>query len=166
MSEMIYLNHGQLSNDLLDEIIKIKTIVWPYSYESQYSWIKSNLKDTDVHVLLSIDKKIVAYLNLIEIKLKVNNKCHSGYGIGNVCAAERGKGWGKDIIKHVNLYLIDTTKIGLLFCKDELVKFYSENNWELISKKKLFLPLIDNVQTMVYNYHDDLRRLEYTGKPF
>lgn len=162
-----YIFHKDITENELLEVIKLKSIAWPYSLENQLQWIKGNIKDDDVHVLLLDENNTVkAYLNMIAIVFKINGKINSGFGIGNVCALEKGKGWGKQLIKFTNTYLKNNNKIGLLFCKSQLVKFYSDNNWKLVRNEKLICPFKNEVQTMVYNSPEDFKQLEYLGKLF
>jgi len=108
------IQNSEISPADIDEIIRIKSITWPYSYEKQLEWINSKIKDTDIHVLLYFDKSLVAYLNLIEIEVTLDSNFKKGYGIGNVCSLEKWKGWGKKIISETNTYLTQNNKIGTL----------------------------------------------------
>lgn len=65
--------HENIAQDELNEVIRIKSTQWNYSYEEQMQWIKNNIKDTDIHVLLYFNEKSVAYLNLIDIDVIVSN---------------------------------------------------------------------------------------------
>lgn len=167
MFNLILVPHQDLSQINLDEIIQVKSIAWPYRYEEQLEWLNSNLKDTDIHVLLYLDKSLVAYLNLIEIEFTVDGYLENGYGIGNVCAKEKGKGWGKKLITETNTYLTQNDKIGVLFCKDSLANFYIQQNWTVIEKQKIALAFNnESIETMIFNYDYDFLRLVYSGKPF
>lgn len=163
-----YIFHKDITENELLEVIKIKSIAWPYSLENQLQWIKDNIEDDDIHVLLMDEKNDVkAYLNMIAIVFKINGKINSGFGIGNVCALEKGKGWGKELIISVNSYLKDNGQIGILFCKQVLVKFYSENDWNLIENEKIILKkAFENIKCMISNKELNLKKLEYTGKLF
>lgn len=167
MLEVLYIQHDKLTQPLLDEIIKVKTAAWSYSYDEHYKWIKSNLKNSDIHVLLYDGNTALAYINLIEIQLDIDLIELNGFGVGNVCAIEKGKGWGKELILRVNKFLIENNKVGLLFCKNELIKFYIENGWIITSSEQIKLSNINNgVNTLVYNVPDNFIRLKYDGISF
>lgn len=167
MFNLILVPHKDLSQKNLDEIINIKSLAWPYSYQKQLEWINSNLKDTDIHVLLYLDKSLVAYLNLIEIEFTIDGILKNGYGIGNVCAKEKGKGFGKEIIMQTNTYLSQLDTICLLFCKDRLVNFYLQNNWTVIDKEKLILAFNNEfIETMIFNCKYDFSHLEFVSNSF
>lgn len=167
MYEVLLVEHNQVTTELLKKIITIKSAAWTYSYEAQLDWINRNLKDSDIHVLLLLDKNPVAYLNLIQIELKLDSITHEGFGIGNVCAVEKGKGWGKWLLRAVNEYIINNNKIGLLFCKNELIKFYSEIGWELVSSNNVFFTQVDSKwNTFVFNTPKRYTKLYYIGRSF
>lgn len=167
MTTLSLISASEVSSSQLEEIIKIKSTAWNYSFDKQIAWIKENLKDTDIHVLLSVDDKNIAYLNLIEIEIKIDGILKKGYGIGNVCTSVKNKGWGKEIIGKVNSYLVKNEKIGLLFCKKSLVDFYLLNNWKLIKKQKLNIHFNNElIETMYFNCITDFEHLEYSGTPF
>jgi hypothetical protein len=167
MFQSLLVPHKEITPDQLNEIIQIKSIAWPYSLKKQIEWIHRNLKNTDIHVLLYLEGSLVAYLNLIEIEFTLDGNLKHGYGIGNVCSREKGKGRGKELISVTNSYLIQNGKVGLLFCKDLLVNFYSINNWRKIEKKKITLPFKnESIQTLIFNWGSDIQNLEYRGLPF
>jgi len=167
MSELLLIRHAGISYDRLEEIIKIKSQAWPYSFDKQLEWINSNLKDSDIHVLLQESEKNIAYLNLIEIEIKIDGNLIDGYGIGNVCVDNKGHGWGTKIMSHTNLFLIQNNRVGLLFCKKPLIHFYSLNNWKLIERGKLLISFDnESIATMIFNHNLEFQSLEYSGKPF
>jgi hypothetical protein len=83
-------------------------------------------------------------------------------GIGNVCTKYKGTGTGKILMKEVNKYLLSTNNQGMLFCKNDLVSFYIRNNWKLI--KNLHPDLM--VNTMVFNFKEDVNTLKYNERLF
>lgn len=96
MFSLKYLRHDQITSNIIDKIIKVKSVAWDFDYESQKDWIKYNLKDADIHILLFQNEKVIAYLNLIELDINVDALNYKAYGIGNVCAFKKGKGWGRN----------------------------------------------------------------------
>jgi hypothetical protein len=163
-----FIVHKNVTKIELEEIIQIKTIAWPYSFEKQLKWIKNNIKESDVHVLLyDIQGEIIAYANLINIGVKINHLDFSAFGIGNVCTKEKGKGYGKVLMNFINHYLLQKNKIGLLFCTPKLIHFYELNQWELIAKNKIHLPSnYAFVKSMMFNWNHDLESIEYRGLAF
>ena len=150
----------------LDEVIIIKSKQWLYSYREQLEWMAQNLKDTDMHVILRKDEKDVAYLNLIDLNIFVDNKIVSCWGIGNVCAVERGKGFGYEIMKEINKYINNSVRMGLLYCKPKLLNFYSNLNWIELSRNN-HIKVSEELKAMVLNLELSKNTiLEYDGQIF
>ena len=167
MISLTVIKHFDISNYMLDEVIKIKSAAWDYDYDKQLQWIGNNISDDDIHLLLNIDDTFVAYMNLIDIEFLVNNILYKGYGIGNVCSIKRGVGYG-DILMHLaNDYLKLHNKIGILFCKKQLIDFYKRNNWVIVDTDKIHIHSANyEIYTMLYNYNDNIRHLIYNGNLF
>lgn len=162
-----YLEHINLTEDVLIDIIHVKSIAWNYNYEEHQKWMELNLKENDIHFLLYSEEKLMAYLNLIPIEIKTDEIVNFGYGIGNVCSIEKGKGWGVKLMMHVNEYLRNENKIGLLFCKETLVKFYLKNCWKKVDVTNNLINFSDNgVFSFIYPPNIDFEYMEYNGKLF
>lgn len=167
MFSVKFLSHKDVTSSDLDQIIAVKTAAWPYGYDKQVEWIKNNLSGDDVHVILTDNHHAVAYLNLIDIQLEIDNNTIHGFGIGNVCALEKGKGHGKIIIEKTNAYLLQKNTIGLLFCKEALLKFYSRLDWKYVDSNKLHYEFdTKNIETMIYNNNIDFKDFHYKGLSF
>jgi len=167
MYKLKIIRHSDLSKADLDEIIKIKSVAWPYPYEKQTEWIKANLKGSDLHLILLKNNEAVAYLNLIDIELEIDNKLFNAFGVGNVCAIQKGEGYGNELMKQTNQYITEKVRIGLLFCKKELVDFYKKYGWNRIDKNKLTLKFNNsNIKTMIFNQLETFIKLQYNGKSF
>lgn len=167
MFELKTILHRDLTCELLEDIISLKSVFWSYNHQEHLDWIYKNLNDTDIHVFLLHDKTIIAYLNLIQIEVVVDEKKIQGFGIGNVCAKERGHGWGKLLIDRVNDFIVNSEKIGLLFCKNGLVNFYTKCNWKIVSNLNTnSIEIKDNINVMVFNFIQGFSTLEYFGRMF
>ena len=66
------IKHQDITKQELDEVIAIKSKQWHYNYEQQLNWINSNIKENDIHILLQLGNSVVAYLNLIDIDVEIN----------------------------------------------------------------------------------------------
>ena len=163
-----YILHNEISAEKLLDIIKVKSASWNYSIDEHLQWINKNLVDDDIHTIMFNDEnEISAYLNLIKIELIINNERRTGYGIGNVCAFKKGNGDGAKLIKEVNSYLTDRNFVGLLFCKEALIRFYQQFGWMQVQKKVKNIAVIDTmVKTMIFNYDNPIFDLLYEGKSF
>lgn len=150
MYEIKLIVHKEITENELNEIIRIKSAQWYYSYADQLQWINKNIKDSDIHVLLSLDGQNVAYLNLIDIDLFIEEMVIKGIGIGNVCAIEKGQGYGFKLMEVANKTIIELNKVGLLFCKEPLLKYYSSLGWVELDQTEYSINCGDS-KVMVFN---------------
>ena len=167
MYKLKIVQHADIEKHDIDEIIHIKSAVWPYPYKRQIEWIEKNLKESDLHVFLLNKKKVVAYLNIIDIELIIDSSPFNALGIGNVCAIEKGKGYGIELMKQTNQFIIQEDKIGLLFCKHSLVDFYIKCGWIIIKDQKLKLSFNNkNIEALVFNDILRFHQLTFHGQAF
>lgn len=166
--KVAYIPHQNISKDTLLDVVKIKSIAWPYTTNEQLEWINKNIKNEDIHVLLTNDKNdILAYLNLVEIELEIDDVTCKAFGIGNVCAATKGSGYGSKLFSEVNKFLLFKNRKGLLFCNRKLVSFYERLGWKIISKKEIDIKGIgSNTCTLIFNCGDGISKLIYRGVLF
>ena len=167
MFSLKVIRHADISKNELDEIIRIKSVAWPYPYEKQLEWISQHLKNSDLHLILLKNNEAVAYLNLIDIEIEIDHKLYNAFGVGNVCAIEKGKGYGNELMSQTNHYLLLNNKIGLLFCKEGLVSFYRKFGWNKVEKINLQMAFnSSNVVSMIYNCSLEFEVFVYRGQPF
>jgi hypothetical protein len=163
-----YVQHDQVVEGILKKIIEIKSIAWPkYSYHEHENWLEKNLTTKDVHLLLEDETSVIGYSNIIMLhNFEINHVLQKGFGVGNVCVAERGKGQGNVLMKEINKYIISNNAVGLLFCKDELVSFYLRNAWELLEKDFLELNYDVPPNAMFFNYASKIEKIVCRGEKF
>jgi len=155
-----------LFRDLL-RAIAVKSVAWPHPLESQVRWIVDNIEDNDEHVFLKEGSQDLAYLNLVSITFTANYADYMAYGIGNVCATEKGKGFGRELMNRVNDYLKEKRYYGLLFCRDSLVPFYKLFGWKEVKRDACEEPfLAEDVHVMTYLVPDKIVCFKYQGKAF
>lgn len=167
MEELKIIKHRDISTNELLDVCKIKSAFGNYTLESQIEWIKANLCDDDIHFLLYLNNKLIGYLNLIPITLTINYKKFVGYGVGNVCTTEKGKGYGRRLMTKLNQHIILLNIFGLLFCKIDVYEFYQQFGWVSLGKDILNIPF-DNrfIETMIFNCGENVEQLSYEGKLF
>lgn len=160
--------HSLLSTEDLLAICELKYSAWPYSMEKQKQWIKENIKRNDSHLLLFENDELVAYMNLVQIKVFVNSIVLEAYGIGNVCSKEKAKGYGGLLMNEIGKYLTDKKAVGLLFCKNYLIEFYLKYSWFLIDKSKIDMvfEITIDFNMMCYNLNPNFNTLEYKDRIF
>lgn len=129
--EFIVIKHENLTADNLDEIVRLKQQHWNYASESQKKWIQSYLKPDDIHLLMKMDDKVVAYLSINVISMIVDGQVMVGKGLGNVCVDKvfQGQGLGKKIVEKANEIIRANDDTGILLCHTQLIPFYERCGW-------------------------------------
>ena len=159
--------HTNIKKSRLFDIIRIKSSAWKYPLEEQLQRIDKNITSSDIHCILKSDNIDVAYLNLIDINLIIDNSLYKGYGIGNVCSKAKGQGYGSALMENVNLYIKQCARVGMLFCKNDLLSFYARFGWIEVPQARLQISMnFANANIMVYNCPNDFHCLKFRGLYF
>ena len=161
------IRHKDADSSILDRVIALKQSAWPYPKESQLAWMQTNLKDNDLHVILMQDGNDVAYLNLCVIHCKINGEELQCWGIGNVCSAVKGMGYGKGLMTITNNWLKLNNQIGLLFCHSHVERFYSKSGWLKLEKEVCKISgITPEVHTYIYNNRKPIHSIIYKDRLF
>jgi hypothetical protein len=164
--------HHRADVSLLHRIAVLKSKAWPFTVEEHISWMEKNTNDNDLHVFLTNKEGDLAYLCLIPTEVFIDGIPRSGYGVGNVCAGEKGKGHGLCLMLEVNALLNEANRVGLLFCRQHNVPFYNKCGWQLVSPAALELTITNgnidtqSVYTFLYGGDDKIKKICYVGKVF
>ena len=131
MINIEFISHKDCDQNLKIEICKFKNLNWPYSIDEHLNWMAINLQPNDVHLLLRVDKELVAYMNLVQLELELDNIAHVGLGIGNVCVspAYKGKYYGRLIMSVADFFARQQNKLAILLCKEKNIGFYNNCQW-------------------------------------
>ena len=135
-----FINHKEITNTFLKKIVLIKEQQWEYSKEEQLRWISENLLSDDKHLMIfNKDNALIAYMNMVNVKIQIEKINYEVLGIGNVCIDNKyfGKGMGKLLMNVCELYLKNLNKTGILLCKDKLNSFYEKIGWIKYKNKVL-----------------------------
>jgi len=162
MLDIKTINHSLISDLELKNICNIKSAFGDYSEESQLTWIQNNLNQNDKHFLIYDNDKLIAYANLINEFITIDNQKIQILGLGNVCVDEKGKEKGVLLMNSINDYLYSEKITGLLFCKKNLIPFYNKANWNII------LPHYSSeISWMIFNHKIERNQeISFTGKLF
>ncbi len=131
--EIKCIQHIDIDDMLLNEIAAVKKQHWDYPVEEQLRWIKENINDSDYHIMIfNNDKILIGYMNLVNIHLGVDNSINDVIGIGNVCIDKNYMKikLGKLLMDVCYFYLNYFKKPGVLLCKEHLQDFYKNVGWK------------------------------------
>lgn len=152
--EVQFCETQELSERDFRSIIAIKQQHWDYSIDSQIKWFRKNIFDNDFHIIIKQGERIIAYLNLVNVNVFIDEKEYLALGVGNVCVDKeyKGLGWGLILIRIVNSLIKRQKRFGLLLCKDNLIGFYSKGDWKLFNVSKVRIGTLDYHNTvMIYD---------------
>ncbi|MBC5837038.1 GNAT family N-acetyltransferase [Flavobacterium muglaense] len=166
MEYLSIVKQKDISEQELLEVCKIKSVFGDYSIGSQKQWILKNLYEDDLHFLLYNDDVLVAYLNLVDVRLLINGNLWSVYGIGNVCSSKNGSGFGSKIVRKLNDFLVSVDIPGYLFCKQNLISFYSKNGWAILDCDNSNVLKNIEIKSMIFNFKENVNNIDYTGRLF
>lgn len=167
MIKLKVVNHSASDRELLVRAASVKQKAWPYPIESQLEWIRKNLSNDDLHLFLQVDGEDVAYMNLVDIHFHADSMAYHGYGIGNVCAAIKGLGYGGKLLSLTNDFLKMTGRPGLLFCMPHVEKFYNHYGWQKVEREKTIIDgLSQEASVFSYSLPPVSQSLIYNGKLF
>ena len=160
------IKHSDISYDKIQQIVELKSKRWHYTQEQHLDWISKNIQPEDYHILIFENEELIAYTNFVSVKVSINDNEIPFMGIGNVCTAESGKGYGDLLMKEVNKIIVEMNWKGILFCKDELVPYYQKFSWELVPAHKIQTDNFKGINFMVFNVSEDISNLQYDGRNF
>lgn len=131
------VQHKDLTDDLLNKAIQLKDESWPYGEVSQRKWLQQNVKDCDWHCFLFLGDEPLGYCILANSKLNTQCGTYNIFGLGCVCVAKarKGQGWGSILVSLVSQLIRISKTPGMLFCRDELVRFYSDSGGWMVWDK-------------------------------
>ncbi len=127
-----FIKHQNTNSSTLESIIRLKNQVWDYPYDAHKEWLKSNITDDDVHLLLWSENELIGYLNLVKISGSLK-----GWGIGNVVVSPKrqDENIGLLLMNLCDYYLAATHLPGMLICKDKVLGFYIRCGWSIYNKE-------------------------------
>lgn len=164
--QLTIIPHKALDAANLNQIIRIKSCAWPYSYEDQLDWIDMHLSPSDLHVFYHVGDQPVAYLNLIDTTVWLDDKQVAVYGVGNVCVIHKGQGQGLALMKLVTDFIHTGHRLGMLFCKKPLISFYEKAGWSVLAHQACRIELPPAVHVMVSCRQKEVECLRYDGNLF
>ncbi len=144
MKPKIYkIKHAKISLNLLKQIIFLKKQEWNYSFKSHLSWIHSNLKKNDIHILLKFKNKIIGYTMLRNKILSFDKRLRNVLYFDTHIIRKNYRGKKYKNIKFSDLLmrevLIEVKKlerISILRCRKIYERYYAKSNWVKYSKIK------------------------------
>lgn len=129
----VFIKHSECDFQTLLKIVELKQQYWDYPVDIQMEWIKNNVFDNDVHLIIKDNETYIAYLQLSTVDDICNTM--TMIGIGNVCVNNlyKNQEYGYLVMKIADFYIRQQKKLGILLCKKELIHFYQKCNWYMFN---------------------------------
>ena len=131
MIEVLSKAKKKISKQELKEICLLKDQHWKYGLKSQMNWISKNVKKNDICNILRFKKKIIG-LTLLRKRTYFANKKKLKYFLFDTLIIDknyRGKNFS-ELLMILNTHVIlKSNLISLLFCNNNLLKFYIKFGW-------------------------------------
>ena len=130
------ISHSDLSKKNLTNIIQLKKQEWKYEINSQKKWIKSKIRNDDMHILLKLNNKIIGYTMLRILKnnsfLKYKRIIYFDTHI--IEKRFRGKKIASYLMEEAIKQIKKKKILAVLRCKKELEKYYKNYKWKVVNK--------------------------------
>ena len=160
MRPKIYkIKHSNVSLNILKQIIFLKKQQWNYSFRSHLSWIHSNLKKNDTHILLKFKNKIIGYTMLRHKILSLDKRFKKVIYFDTHIIEKNYRGkkyknlkFSYLLMKGVLIEVKKLERISILRCRKIHEKYYSKSKWvknskiKFNDKKKLITMVFSNKQ--------------------
>ena len=149
------------------KIINLKKKYYKFSLKSQKKWFKKNVNENDIHIVLMVDKNMIGYNLLREKKCLIESnkkKILNTIFIFDTLIIDknfRNKGFSKIIMKKSNGIINAKKKLSILVCFKNLIIFYKQFGWKILTKKKLkYNHLKKNKFSMFYGKNLNLTNIK------
>ncbi len=121
-----------------NQICKLKNSFWKFGMISQRKWFKKNVKKNYIHNFVKKNNEIIAYTMLRNCKYAKNQKKYSYYLFDTLIIKKkyRNEGYSRIIMDLNSKIIKKNKKISILFCTNEMQKFYKKHGWRKLAKKE------------------------------
>ena len=125
----------KLTNNQIKEIINLKKKIWKFSYKSQLSWFKNNVKENDINFLLVHNKKLIGYCLIAEKNTNLHNIKYVYLLDSLIIEKKYSKKNFIFFLKFVKKFI--KKKICILVCQKKYFKLYNFFGWKKLEKRKI-----------------------------
>jgi len=148
---------------LINDIIKLKSQEWKYSYNSQLQWLKSNVLSDDTHNIMLFNKQLIGYTLLRKRLLSFKYKkklIKNFYYFDTFILHKRYRGkifidkkFSEIMMNYNNKIIIQKKYISILHCYKYMIKFYKKYGWKPCNSKKIYSFDKKRLNLMIYNFN-------------
>ncbi len=158
--QLISKETSKLTKKEILKICYLKNIHWKYGIKNQLDWFKNNIRNSDIHNLLFIDKKLIGYTALKK-RVFYSKQKKKNYLLFDTLIIHKKfrKKKLSDLLMYFNNEIIRrNNRLAFLICKSSQVNYYLKYNWKKLHNKtfKVYDHKFEK-KGMIFN----LRKLKY-----
>lgn len=132
---------AELGDNEVNSVISLKQQYWAYDTVKQIIWFRANLLPDDLHLMVTMEGTLIAYLNAVNVDVTVDQSLHRMLGIGNVCVDRKHAhtGLGGILMACINAHIRQTQCCGILLCRRQLIGFYDKFDWKKYDAETVYI---------------------------
>jgi hypothetical protein len=142
----------QLDKSIINQILNLKDSYWKFGIKSQRQFFLNNIKKEDIHNLLFINRRLVGYTLLKNMKIKQSDKLinYLHFDTFIIDKKYRSMNYSPKLMQFNNSIIKKKKSFSILLCENNMLKYYSKFNWLKINKK-LIISIKKKKNYMIYN---------------
>lgn len=162
MLKLISKRKKKLTNSEVNLICILKDSEWKYGLSSQKKFFEKFSKKDDLCNFLYFKDELIGF-TILRKRLYINNNIKRNFLLldSMVLKKKYRKNNFKELLMNFNNEIIKLeNKLGILFCNNQLLKFYKKYNWKKYNKKNFNVEgynKIDNV--MCFNFKKNYKKI-------
>tara|TARA_B100000575_G_C22971838_1_gene561007 strand:+ start:106 stop:573 length:468 start_codon:yes stop_codon:yes gene_type:complete len=154
MFKLLNLKTTDLNKNLVIEILKLKNTHWKKGLNSQKNHFNLNINKSDVHILLYYKTKLSGYVLLRKKKCFFKNRRISYLHFDTLIIKKkfRNKKISPILMNFTNNFIRFKKTLSVLYCEDNLIKFYKKFKWKKISQKNFISEIRNNNKKNIFYF--------------
>jgi len=162
MLKLISKRKKELTNSEVNLICALKDSEWKYGLSSQKKFFEKFQKKNDLCNFLYFKNDLVGFTVLRKRLYRYNNIRGDFLLLDSMILKKKyRKNNFKELLMNFNNQIIKLeNKFGILFCKNQLLKFYKKFNWKKYEKKKLKVEGYNKIDyVMAFNFKKNYKKI-------
>lgn len=159
------LKKKKINSNIKKQILKLKKQHYKFSIKKQLKWFEENINSDDYHNLLFSKKVLIGYncLRSTEIFItKKKNIIKKKFYLFDTLVLNkkfRNLGLSKKIMISSNKIILNKKCLGLLFCNNKMINYYSKFGWKFLKKEQIISKRSSRLNTMIFNFNNKKNKI-------
>ena len=154
------LKKKKINSNLKKKIFKLKNQHYKFSIKKQLKWFEENINSDDYHNLLFSKKVLIGYNCLRSMEIFITTKKNiikkNIYLFDTLVLNKefRNIGLSKKIMINSNKIILNKKCMGLLFCNNKMIDYYSKFDWKFLKKEQVISKRSSRLNAMIFNFNN------------